>query len=178
MTSISRRTTAYQTPWFTIEAREVTGQDPFAPYYILCANDYVSAVAVTATGEIVLVRQYRPAVDQRTLELPSGMIDPGESPEDAIRREIREETGHRVVSLDLMAELWPDVGRLGNRQFAYFAVVEPDPDPLRPEEPDIETVIMPVGQCLTQAGAADGCIHSLNLAVLFLALQQRKLSLP
>jgi ADP-ribose pyrophosphatase len=51
-------------------------------------------VAVTARGEVVLVRQYRHAVRRTLLELPAGKIDPGESPLTAAKRELLEETGY------------------------------------------------------------------------------------
>lgn len=56
--------------------------------------DWVNVVAVTKGGEFVLVRQYRHGVGRVTLEIPGGIIDPGEAPADAAVRELREETGY------------------------------------------------------------------------------------
>jgi ADP-ribose pyrophosphatase len=62
----------------------------------------VAIIARDADGDILLVRQYRKAVEKELLEIPAGGIDPGEDPETAVRREMQEETGYlpgRVVRL-------------------------------------------------------------------------------
>lgn len=61
--------------------------------YLSCP-DWVNVVAVTASAELVLVEQYRPGTDTITLEIPGGVIDPGEGPEVGGPRELREETGY------------------------------------------------------------------------------------
>ena len=60
----------------------------------------VAALPVTAEGRILLVRQYRYAVDEALWELPAGRLDEGERPEDGIQRELREEIGQRAESLE------------------------------------------------------------------------------
>jgi ADP-ribose pyrophosphatase len=53
----------------------------------------VAIVALDDADNILLVRQFRKPVEKELLEIPAGGIDPGETPEDAVRREMREETG-------------------------------------------------------------------------------------
>lgn len=58
-----------------------------------------AVVALTETGKIVLVRQYRTAIDRVTVEIPAGKLDPGEDPIDCARRELLEETGFKAARL-------------------------------------------------------------------------------
>ena len=55
--------------------------------------DAVALLVLNEQGEMLCVRQQRRAVDAVTLEVPAGLIDPGESPEQAARRELQEEAG-------------------------------------------------------------------------------------
>ena len=70
---------------------------------------------------MVIVRQYRPAVDRYTLELPSGIVDPGELPAESARRELLEETGYQAGELEALGSMEPDTGRLGNRIWGFVA---------------------------------------------------------
>ena len=113
---------AFPTPWFDLVARRIPTDN--TPYYSLRAADYVSVVAETSEHHIVLVKQYRAAVDRITIELPSGHVDPGETPEGAALGELEEETGYTADKLTLAGVLTPDTGRIGNRMWCYFAKVE------------------------------------------------------
>jgi ADP-ribose pyrophosphatase len=162
-----------ETPWFTVIAQSLPDGKP---YYMLELPDYVSIVATTADQQLLLVRQYRPVVERYTIELPSGHVDPGESPEEAARRELLEETGYVAGPMHFLGALVPDVGRLANRMWCYFARdVVPSTSPV-PREEGLTVLEAPMQDAL--AYAADGRIdHALNLAPLFLAVAQRKLAI-
>src|SRR5580765_4002442 len=67
----------------------------------------VGVVAVREDGAILLIDHFRFTTRTRDWEIPAGAIDEGETPEDAARREVREETGHAVGTLDLLGHYHP-----------------------------------------------------------------------
>ena len=78
---IRTRRTMHVSPWMDIIEREVE----FAPnatvelYHAVGQQDYIAIVALTPDGRIPIVRQYRPALEQFTWELPAGLVDVGEA---------------------------------------------------------------------------------------------------
>ncbi|MCM3388994.1 NUDIX hydrolase [Ureibacillus chungkukjangi] len=59
----------------------------------------VAVIAITAEGKLVLVEQYRKALERSIIEIPAGKLEPGEAPEHTARRELEEETGYGCHSL-------------------------------------------------------------------------------
>ncbi len=79
-------------------------------------------VAITPQNQILLVRQFRVAAAGVTLELPAGHVDPGETPEQAARRELLEETGYEAPTFELLGALSPSVARFTNRMWCFLAL--------------------------------------------------------
>jgi ADP-ribose pyrophosphatase len=65
-----------------------------ADFEVTEGPDTVAVLALTEDDEVVLVREYRPGPEELVLELPGGLIDEGQTPEEAARRELLEETGY------------------------------------------------------------------------------------
>ena len=105
--------------WFQIVANRYTATDD--PHYVLQCKDYVSIVTTNEDGKLLLVRQFRPAVGRLTLEIPSGHVEAGQTPEEAARQELLEETGYESRSMEFLGNLCPDTGRMGNRMWLFFA---------------------------------------------------------
>jgi ADP-ribose pyrophosphatase len=89
-------------------------------YFVLEYPEWVNAVAVTEDNKIVMVRQYRHAADIISLEIPGGVVDPGEKPEVAIKRELLEETGYSFKTQELIATLYPNPATANNKTYTYL----------------------------------------------------------
>ncbi len=161
-------------PWVTLVARTVAsapGQEGRV-FHSLKQSDYVAVLAVTQSGEYPLVRQYRPACSSVTLELPSGLMEAGESPEQCARRELAEEVGFDVdeSSLQRLGVLRPDTGCLENRLWCFFAsgvrpIAHWHPEPAIARE-------MFGRENLMQAIAEGHFDHALHVAVAGLAIMR------
>jgi 8-oxo-dGTP pyrophosphatase MutT (NUDIX family) len=65
-----------------------------ASFFVIESPDWVNIIPVTDGGELVLIEQYRHGTEEVTLEIPGGLIDKGETPEQCAARELIEETGY------------------------------------------------------------------------------------
>jgi len=167
MPRITDRQVAFSTPWFDVVAKQVDG-DP-SPHYTVQPFDYVTVIAIDEDGRFLLVKQYRPVIEDYTVELPSGMVDADETPEACVRRELAEETGHEAGDVELLGTLVPDVGRLGNRMWCYFASGVRPIVPSPPREDGID--LLRVTRDEFVATFADlRCCHALNFAAVMLAV--------
>jgi ADP-ribose pyrophosphatase len=99
----------------------------------------VAALPVLDDGRVLLVRQYRYAVDERVWELPAGRLDPGETPETGVLRELEEEVGLRAATLESICTFYTTPGFCDERMF-LFRASSLSAVPPRPEEDErIET---------------------------------------
>ena len=84
--------------------------------------NWAQIVPITTDRQIVLVRQYRHGDQRVTLEIPGGLIDPGEDPATAALRECLEETGYRGRQAFSLGAIAPNPALFSNRLHAFYAV--------------------------------------------------------
>ncbi len=89
-------------------------------FTVLDSNDWVNVIPVTSSGNILMVEQYRHGTDSVTIEIPGGLIEPGEDACAAGKRECTEETGYCSESEPvLLGCSLPNPAFLNNRCTSY-----------------------------------------------------------
>ncbi len=169
---IIKRTENCLSQWVTLVENEVDGANSgeVHTFHSLALDDYVSCIAVTPDDRLLLVRQFRPAVDMVTLELPGGMVEPGEDPLASGLRELEEETGFQPIGDSrLFCTLRPDTGRLENRIFGIFTRVGPEAQSGWKAEDGVEPSLLHVQDVIAMVhrGEFDQALH---VALLMTAL--------
>ena len=92
-----------------------------ATRYFVEVPDAVVILPVDDSGNVLLVRQYRPAIGAELLELPAGQVEPGEQLLEAAQRELREETGFAASELVELGSFYPGPGTISECLFAFLA---------------------------------------------------------
>ncbi len=105
-------------------------------------------VPVRDDGRLVLVRQYRRAVDEELLEFPAGTLEPGEDPESCARRELLEETGHEVLTIERLVSIYPAPGYTSEVMHIFLARARPAGRRSPEVDEEIEVVLMTLGELL------------------------------
>ena len=124
----------YDNPVLRLEAWPVTGDDGTRAEFVrLRMPDWTTVVAITADDRVVLVRQPRMGTGAEHLETPGGVVDPGERPEAAIRRELEEETGYGSADWTCLGAVFPNPALQDNRCHLFLAR---DVEPRTPPRPD------------------------------------------
>ena len=137
-------------------------------FVVINAPDWVNVVALTPDGHLVLVRQFRYGIDEFSLEIPGGVIDPGEDPVAAGLRELEEETGFSGAPAKLLGSVHPNPAMQSNR--CHFVFIEDavkshalkwDPDE------ELQVLTQPADEVLALAHSG-GIVHGLVLNALML----------
>ena len=115
--------------------REIVGHD-----------DCVAIIAIDTEDNVLLVSQFRRAVEKELLEIPAGGIEPGEDPVTAVRRELREETGYLPKKVERLGGFYSAPGYCTEYLYLYMAT-DLTPDQLYAEDTEnIRLVRVPVNQ--------------------------------
>jgi ADP-ribose pyrophosphatase len=163
-----------ETPYFALRSDKLRlpGGAVKDPYYVVERPDAAIIFPLTEEGEAVLVRQYRPPLERMELGLPAGLVEEGEKPEAAARRELLEETGYSGGEWEPLGTLASSPSLKDNWAYLFLArgveeLAPPDPD----EHELVETVRVPVGELLGLIRTGE-IVSSSGVAAVMLALER------
>ena len=151
----------YQTPIFTLKRRKMKSRirDKSSDFYIIEAPDWVNILALTEDEQVIMVKQYRHGIDDITIEIPGGAMDPDDTdPQKAAQRERLEETGLQSSNWEYLGAVSSNPAIFNNVCHFYLAkqcvnVSEQNLDPFE----EIEVSTMPLKQFLEKVDK--GIIH-------------------
>lgn len=138
-----------------------------ATHEIVEHSDVIVAVPLDARSNVLMVRQYREAVGKSLLELPAGGMDPGETPEDCVRRELREELGFLPKKLERLTGYYSAPGYC-TEYLHLFLASELERAPLTAEDTEgIEVVCVPFAEALRLIASGEICDSKSIAGLLF-----------
>ncbi len=113
--------TLFRHPIFELQRHELAAGDDRREALVLAAPHWINVVALLDDERVLLIRQWRFGIQAPTLEIPGGMMDPGEDPETAARRELEEETGYRAGKIEPLGVTHPNPAFLDNEISTWLA---------------------------------------------------------
>lgn len=84
-------------------------------------NGAVGIVAITPNNKVVLVKQYRKAIEKELWEIPAGKIERGENPKECAIRELKEETGYSAENMKLIHKFYTSAGFSNQKIYIFLA---------------------------------------------------------
>ncbi|MBN2008121.1 NUDIX hydrolase [candidate division KSB1 bacterium] len=159
----------FETRWFSIE-KIPNRLETENPYYRLSCDDSVEILALTPDKQVLMVLQFRPAVSMPMLELPAGHVDPGETPEQAVQRELEEETGYACEWITYLGPHKIAASRINSTLHLYFGHNAYKIIGECRKHEKVDAVLMPLdefrkriqeGQYLEMSGIATYCLANL-----------------
>ncbi len=90
-------------------------------FYVLESAPWVNVIPLTPDDHVIMVRQYRHGIRDFTLEIPGGLVEEDDTPEQAAWRELREETGYSAKTMVSLGFVHPNPAIQNNKCYTYLA---------------------------------------------------------
>lgn len=147
-------------------------------FHLIEGPSWAAALAIDDDGGVVVVEQYRHGAQGPSLELPAGVIEPGEDPGDAARRELREETGYEAARWEPLLAIHTEPARHTTRAHFYVGRGARRIDDQRLDDAeDIAVRVVPAAE-LVQLALTGGVLHGVHVGAILAAAARGLLPLP
>lgn len=158
---------AFRGRFLSVDVEDWPGQ---LPHEVLHHLGAAAVLPITPSGEVILVRQFRPAVRQVTTEIPAGLLDvDGEDALTCATRELREETGYRLTVIEFLAGYYSSAGFTDEYVHLFWA--ETEEEPAGEPEVGIEVIRRPLADLV--AAARNGKIRDVKTSMALLLADGR-----
>ncbi|MEO7310126.1 MAG: NUDIX hydrolase [Chitinophagaceae bacterium] len=164
-----------QETWFKLRKDQVmkSNGQVMPAYYVLEYSNWASVFPVTTDGKVILVRQYRYGIEQWSMEVPGGIMDPGETdPMEAAKRELLEETGYSCKEIIQTAVVAPNPATSNNLMYCFLATgCERTHQQEFDEHEELEVLLVGLDE-LKQMLRENKILQSLHVTVILYALEK------
>jgi ADP-ribose pyrophosphatase len=113
----------HKQPWLTIrkDKCQLPNGKIVPAFYVNEYPEWVNVLCITEDGKVVMVKQYRHGISSVEIELPGGVAEKDESPEDAVKRETLEETGYEFSNIKSLGRICANPSTTNNFTHMFLA---------------------------------------------------------
>jgi ADP-ribose pyrophosphatase len=164
----------FETPYFILRSDRLRLPDGVIkdPYYVIERPDAAIIFPLTKEGKVILVRQFRPPLKRMELGLPAGLIEPGEKPEAAARRELLEETGYAGGEWEPLGSLASSPSLKDNWAYLFLARDVEETSAPDPDEHELVEVVRESVEDILGLIRGGQIVSSSGVAAIMLALER------
>ena len=138
----------HKEPWLTIrkDKCEMPDGTVIPSFYVQEYPEWVNALGLTKEGQVVMVKQYRHGLKEISIEVPGGVAEKGETMEEAVKREFKEETGYEFKEWKYLGKICANPSTTNNYMHMFLATGGEKLHEIKLDDAeDVETILLDLG---------------------------------